>query len=274
MFRSLDRVTDSSFVHAVTLNWQRDESLAGPYRKLRVFKDSDAGIAEYGERGVAYEDSAGRIYYVDAVSYFRKSAGKTVHQILELGFHEMSGLPSEKAEERANPNEWLEATSLFIGDAPDDVKADIRELLDQPKEWPEYKPHAQSEQEPTFLARPYRKLRTFRAPPHEYDILEGNRRGIAYTTPEGKLYYADAVAIRHDDASRPEDYFVKELGYQEMKGLPAEGKNGRVNPNEWEELKANLIGDAPEDVKNDLRKLLRQPREWPNYKPRHTPGLQ
>lgn len=113
------------------------------------------------------------------------------------------------------------------------------------------------------LAGPYRQICTFRAPPSEYDILEGNRRGIAYSNPEGQLYFVDAVEIASDDPSKPSTYQIRELGIQKLRALPKKGKANRVNPNEWVELKANLMGDAPEDVKSDLRKGLGHPKEWP-----------
>lgn len=140
MFRLLDRVTDSGFVAPVALNWQRDESLAGPYRRVRTFMNPDRDFREYEPRGMVFANSEGKLYFVDAECVWYPEPGKHEYYVRELGFKEMSGLPPEGTRNRINPKEFEEAKALFVGDAPDDVKNDLRALLEQPKEWPQRRP--------------------------------------------------------------------------------------------------------------------------------------
>lgn len=142
MFRSLDRVTDSSFAPAVTLNWKRDESLAGPYRRVRTFRapPREYDVTEGNERGMVFANTEGKLYFADVETVWYPEPGKHEYYIRELGFKEMSGLPSQGARNQVNPNEFEEAKAFFIGEAPDDVKNDLRALLENPKEWPQRRP--------------------------------------------------------------------------------------------------------------------------------------
>ncbi|MGE0108880.1 MAG: hypothetical protein AB7S81_03835 [Bdellovibrionales bacterium] len=137
MLNILERATDSAFWSAVVLNWQRDKSLAGPYRKIRTLMDPERDIREYEPRGMIFADTDNNYFFVDATILWQADPAKpSPYYIRELGIKKMSGLPSEGKRGRVNPNEWEETKALFIGDAPEDVKNDLRALLDHPDEWP------------------------------------------------------------------------------------------------------------------------------------------
>lgn len=140
MFRSLDRTTDSVFASAVALNWQKDEPLAGPYRRVRTFMNHTRDIREFEPRGMVFANSEGKLYFVDVEIVWYPEPGKHEYYVRELGFKEMSGLPPEGTRNRINPKEFEEAKAFFVDDAPDDVKNDLRALLEYPKEWPQRRP--------------------------------------------------------------------------------------------------------------------------------------
>ncbi len=111
------------------------------------------------------------------------------------------------------------------------------------------------------LAGPYREIRDFRAPDHEYDILEGNRRGVVFASAEGNLYFVDAVRW-HSEKTGKWEFEIREHGFKILSGLPKEYPNFKHNPNEWEELRGLFVGEAPEEVKQDLLVLLKFPPLW------------
>lgn len=90
---------------------------------------------------------------------------------------------------------------------------------------------------------------------------------MVFANTEGNLYFADVETVWHPEPGKHEYYKSVNLVSKKCPGFPLQGTRNQVNPNEFEEAKAFFIGEAPDDVKNDLRALLENPKEWPQRRP-------
>ncbi len=106
------------------------------------------------------------------------------------------------------------------------------------------------------MAKPYRILRTFVDPDGDF----GDRRGMVVGDAQDNLYFVDAMG--YDDGKWK--YLIGPLRYKKLSGVPAEGKRGKVNPHEWEEVQTFFAGDVSKTEKEELRELLDNPQELSN----------
>ncbi|MCL2469168.1 MAG: hypothetical protein FWF24_02925 [Alphaproteobacteria bacterium] len=269
MFKGIDRATETLSMFPLALCWTKEMPLKD-YKYICSFRapPGEYSMIENSRRGRVYQVPDGQLYFADAIFIQGDSLKSSRFYIRELGFQKLRALPAKNKWGHPSPNEWEELKANLDGPAPENVKNDLRALLKNPEEWQPSRSLYQTYEELckvlgiqalSLQLEDYKYICKFRAPPDEYSIMENNHRGVALQTPDGQLYFVDVDELRYDPG--PSRYHFRELGIQKLRALPAEGKRNRVNPNEWEELMANLDGPAPENVRSDLSKLFRNPEK-------------